>query len=74
MSFPVIKGASYSLFHAPTMTIHQGTTQTTELLKHPDSEHVKNLKKCLRSYDKFVKYVPNQVLYRKWNTRTVKMS
>ena len=61
MSFPVIKGASYSLFHTPNMTINQGTTQTIELLKHPDSDHIKNLKKHLRSYDEFIKYAPNQV-------------
>ena len=61
MSFPVIKGASYSLFHAPEMTVHQGTNQTSERLKNPDSEHFKNLQKALRSFDEVVKYPPNQV-------------
>ncbi|MDD2370544.1 MAG: glycine/sarcosine/betaine reductase complex component C subunit beta [Firmicutes bacterium] len=61
MSFPVIKGASYSLFHTPEMTVHQGSNQTTERLTNPNSEHFKNLQKSLRSFDDFVKYPPNQV-------------
>lgn len=61
MSFSVIKGASYSLFHAPNMTIHQGTTQVIELQKKSNSKHIKKLKKYLRSYDEFVKYAPNQI-------------
>lgn len=61
MSFPVIKGASYSLFHAPEMTVHQGTNQTSEMLSNPESEHLKNLPKALRSFDDVVKYPPNQV-------------
>lgn len=61
MSFPVIKGTSYSLFHAPEMTIHQGTNQTSERYKNPDSPHFKNLLKALRSFDEVVKYPPNQV-------------
>lgn len=61
MSFPVIKGASYSLFHTPEMTIHQGSNQTTERYTNPNSDHFKNLQKALRSFDEFVKYPPNQV-------------
>lgn len=61
MSFPVIKGASYSLFHTPEMTVHQGSNQTTERYTNPNSEHFKNLQKSLRSFDEFVKYPPNQV-------------
>ena len=61
MSFPVIKGTSYSLFHAPEMTVHQGTNQTSERHKNPDSEHLKDIPKSLRSFDEVVKYPPNQV-------------
>ena len=61
MSFPVIKGASYSLFHTPEMTVHQGSNQTTERYTNPNSDHFKNLQKSLRSFDEFVKYPPNQV-------------
>ena len=61
MSFPVIKGTSYSLFHAPEMTIHQGTNQTSERYKNPESEHFKNLGKALRNFVDVIKYPPNQV-------------
>lgn len=61
MTYPVVKGAAYCLFHAPHMLIHQGTTQTSERLKNPDSEHLKKLPKSLRSFDEVVKYPPNQV-------------
>lgn len=61
MSFPVIKGASYSLFHAPEMTIYQGTNQTSERHKNPNSEHLKRIAQDLRSFDQIVKYPPNQV-------------
>jgi hypothetical protein len=61
MNYPVVKGASYALVHAPDMVIHQGTTQTSEALKHPDSEHLQNLPKHLRSFEDVVKYGPNQV-------------
>ena len=30
MNFPVLKGTSYVLVHAPDMIIQNGTTQTTE--------------------------------------------
>ena len=33
MNFPVVKGASYALIHAPHMVIHQGTTQTLNVVK-----------------------------------------
>lgn len=61
MKFSVVKGASYSLFHAPMMTIHQGTTQTNEMRQNPDSEHTKNLQKLMRNFDEVVQYAPNQV-------------
>lgn len=61
MNYPVVKGASYTLIHAPDMVIHQGTTQTMERLKHSDSEHLKKLPSNLRSFDEVVAYPPNQV-------------
>lgn len=61
MSFPVIKGTSYSLFHAPEMTIHQGTNQTSERYRNSDSDHLKKISMSLRSFDQVIKYPPNQV-------------
>lgn len=43
MSYPIVKGASYILVHAPDMVLNNGTTQTTEKSLHPDSEYLKNL-------------------------------
>ncbi len=60
MNYPVIKGASYALIHAPEMVIHQGTTQTTERSKNPQSEYLKKLPGHLRSFEEAVKYPPNQ--------------
>ncbi|HHU32471.1 MAG: glycine/sarcosine/betaine reductase complex component C subunit beta [Zhaonellaceae bacterium] len=60
MNFPVVKGASYALIHAPHMVIHQGTTQTSERRKNPESEHLKKLPEHLRSFEDVVKYPPNQ--------------
>lgn len=61
MNFPVVKGASYALIHAPQMVIYQGTTQTSERRKNPESEHLKKLPGHLRSFEEAVKYPPNQV-------------
>lgn len=61
MSFSVIKGSSYVLVHAPDMVLHNGTTQTTERYLNPNSEYLKILPNSLRSYDKAVNYLPNQV-------------
>ncbi|MFA5536127.1 MAG: glycine/sarcosine/betaine reductase complex component C subunit beta [Bacillota bacterium] len=61
MNYPVVKGASYTLIHAPDMVIHQGTTQITERLKHADGDHLKKLPAHLRSFDEVVAYPPNQV-------------
>lgn len=60
MAFPVIKGASYFLFHAPDLLIHYGTTQTLERAKNPDSEYLKKLPAHLRKYEDVVAYPPNQ--------------
>ncbi|HHX50617.1 MAG TPA: glycine reductase [Clostridia bacterium] len=60
MNYPVIKGASYALIHAPNMLLQQGTTQTTERLKHPDSEYLQKLPGKLRSFEEAVRYPANQ--------------
>lgn len=61
MNFPVLKGASYALIHAPDMVMHQGTTQTSERHVNPQSDHLKNLPQALRSFEEAVQYGPNQV-------------
>lgn len=61
MSYSVIKGASFVLVHAPDMVLHNGTTQTTEKTLNPNSEYLKVLPGSLRSYEKAVNYLPNQV-------------
>ena|SRR5690554_3101908 len=58
MAKPVLKGAAYSLIHAPNFLEHLGTTQTTT---NKDSDYIKNLKQNLRSYEEVVNYLPNQV-------------
>ena len=37
----VIKGTGYALVHTPDMVLHNGTTQTTEMIVNPDSEYLK---------------------------------
>lgn len=56
----VIKGASYVLVHTPDMVLYNGTTQTTERIVNPDSEYLKEVPNCLRSYEDAVSYWPNQ--------------
>lgn len=58
MAKPVLKGASYSLIHAPNFLEHLGTTQTTT---SKDSDYIKTLKDNLRLYEEVVNYLPNQV-------------
>ena len=41
----VIKGAGYILCHVPDMVLHNGTTQTTEMVVNPDSEYLKELER-----------------------------
>ncbi len=41
MNYSVVKGAGYTLVHAPDMIIHNGTTQTTERTLNPESEYLK---------------------------------
>lgn len=56
----VIKGAGYILVHTPDMVLHNGTTQTTEMIVNPESEYLKELPNHLRSYEDVVAYMPNQ--------------
>lgn len=60
MSFPVIKGTSYSLIHSPSFLISQGTTQNQERIANPDSSYLTELPNHLRSYADAVNYPPNQ--------------
>lgn len=61
MGYSVIKGASYSLVHAPDMILHGGTTQTTERFLNPESDYLKQIPNHIRSYEDVVSYLPNQV-------------
>lgn len=60
MNFPVIKGASYCLVHAPNILMTQGTTQTLERAQNPNSEYLKKLPLNLRSFAEVAIYAPNQ--------------
>jgi len=60
MNYPVIKGAAYALIQANNLLISQGTTQTLERVKNPDSEYLKQLPQHLRSFRDAVNYGPNQ--------------
>lgn len=61
MNIPVIRGASYTLIHTPNMMRTQGTTQTLERAKNPDSEYLQKLPQHIRSFADAVNYAPNQV-------------
>ena len=60
-NYAVIKGASYILAATPDMVLHNGTTQTTEMIVNPESEYLKELPNHLRSFDDVLAYIPNQV-------------
>ena len=60
-NYPVIKGSGYVLIQAPDMIIHNGTTQTTEMITNPGSEYLKKLPEHIRSFEDSVNYAPNQV-------------
>ena len=60
MNYSVVKASSYVLVHAPDMVVNNGTTQTVEKKKNPDSEYLKKIKDHLRSYEEVVNYQPNQ--------------
>lgn len=61
MTNPVVKAASYCLFHAPDMVLTHGTTLMIERDKHPDSPLLAAAKEALRPFDQVVAYPPNQV-------------
>lgn len=58
--YSVLKATSYVLAHTPDMVIHNGTTQTTEMVVNPDSDYLKELPGHLRSYEDCLSYIPNQ--------------
>ncbi len=60
MAFPSIKAAAYSLIHSPNLLITQGTTQTQDKDKDPNSPYLAKLSQHLRKYEDAVKYPPNQ--------------
>src|SRR6056297_3060191 len=60
MNYSVVKASSYILVHAPDMVLNNGTTQTMEKAKNPESEYLKKLPELLRSYEEVVNYEPNQ--------------
>ena len=57
----VIKGAGYILCHVPDMVLHNGTTQTTEMIVNPNGDYLKELPSHLRSWEDVLEYWPNQV-------------
>lgn len=59
--YAVLKGASYTLAITPDMVLHNGTTQTTEMVVNPGSDYLKELPNHLRSFEDAVSYIPNQV-------------
>ncbi len=61
MTNPVVKAASYCLFHAPDMVLTHGTTLTMERAKNPDSPLFEQVQKGLRPFEGVVAYPPNQV-------------
>lgn len=60
MSFPVLRGAAYSLIHAPSILKDHGSTQSLERQLDPKSEYLKTLDKHLRTYEEVLAYPPNQ--------------
>lgn len=60
MNFPVIKGSSYILVHAPNSLKEAGSTQTTTRDQNPDDEYLKAIDDHLRSFEEVVQYAPNQ--------------
>jgi hypothetical protein len=72
MLFPVVKGAAYALVHSTNMLIHQGTTQTSERCKNPNSEYLQKLPQYLRRFEDVVNYPPNQTYIGNLNTDELK--
>ena len=61
MTNPVVKAASYCLFHASDMVLSHGTTLTMERAKNPDSTLFDQVQQGLRPFESVVAYPPNQV-------------
>jgi len=60
LSYPVIKGSSYILVHAPNILKQGGSTQTTTRKKDPNDPYLSEMDNYLRKFDEFVAYGPNQ--------------
>lgn len=60
MTFPVLKGAAYTLVHTPDILIHEGKLQESEMRNNPDSDYLKAIPNHLRSFEDVVSYGPNQ--------------
>lgn len=56
----VLKGVSFSLIHSPQLLFYNGSTQTIERAKNPESEYLKKLFPSLQDYSKCLNYLPNQ--------------
>ncbi len=61
MTNPVLRAASYCLFHAADMVLTHGTTLMLERDKNPDSPLLTAAKEALRPFEQVVAYPPNQV-------------
>ena len=70
--YAVLKGASYVLAVTPDLVLHNGTTQTTEMVVNPDSEYLKELPSHLRTFEQAVSYMPNQVYIGNVKPQTLK--
>lgn len=73
MNYSVVKGAGYTLVHAPDMIIHNGTTQTTERTLNPESEYLKNIREHIRNYDEVIGYLPNQIYIGNYKPEELKL-
>ena len=60
MNFPVFKGSSYVLVHAPNTLKEAGSTQTTTRANDPEADYLKQMDNYLRDFDEVVQYAPNQ--------------
>src|SRR6056297_2019127 len=60
LGYPVIKGSSYILVHAPNILKQGGSTQTTTRKKDPNDPYLSEMDNYLRDFDEFVGYGPNQ--------------
>lgn len=65
--YAVLKGTAYTLSFAPDMVLHNGTTQTSEMVLNPDSEYLKVLPNHMRSYEEVLSYMPNQIYIGNYN-------